>query len=93
MSLNVDNMVDEFNMKPKSSKRHCKSSKSSKVQGKTSKVVHGKSYKENDDASDHAFSNALQRDSLSNNGGNMRLQNTIYAKSLASIVACWIMIM
>ena len=93
MSLNVDNIVDEFNMKPKSSKRHCKSSKSSKVQGKTGKVVYGKSYKENDE-SDHAFSNALQRASLSNSGGNMRLlQNTMYVITLASMVTCWIMIM
>ena len=92
MSLNVDNVVSEFNMKPKSSKRHCKSSKSSKVQGKTDKHVYGKSYKENDSASDHTFSNALQRDSLSNNGGNMRLhQTTIYVTTLASIITCWIM--
>ena len=91
MSLNVDTMMDEFNMKPKSSKRHCKSSKSSKVQGKTGKLVHGKSYKENDTASGHTFSNALQRASLSN-GGDRRLLNMIYV-TLASVVTCWIMIM
>jgi len=94
MSLNVDTMMDQFNMKPKSSKRHCKSSKSSKVQGKTDKHVYGKSYKENDGASGHTFSNALQRDSLSNNGGNRRLQDTtIVTLSASIIVACWIMIM
>jgi len=91
MNLNVDTIMDEFNMKPKSNKRHCKSSKSSKVQGKTDKVVHGKSYKENDGASGHTFSNSLQRASLSNNGGNMRmLQNTTIAITL---LACWVMIM
>ena len=91
MSLNVDTVMDEFNMKPKSSKRHCKSNKSSKVQGKTDKHVYGKSYKENDD---HTFSNALQRASLSNNGGDRRLhQSMMYVTSLASIVACWIMLM
>jgi len=93
MSLNVDTMMDEFNMKPKTSKRHCKSSKSSKVQGKTGKVVYGKSYKENDGASDHTFSNALERASLSNNGVVTRLKNTtIHVTSLASIVTCWIML-
>ena len=94
MSLNVDTVMDEFNMKPKSMK-HCKSSKSSNgvVQGKTSKVVYGKAYKENDSASGHTFSNALQRDSLSNSGVDMRWQNSIYVTTLASVVACWIMIM
>jgi len=92
MSLNVDTIMDQFNMKPKSMKQYCKSSKSSKVQGKTDKVVYGKSYKENDDASDHAFSNALQRASLFN-GEDRRLQNMIYVTLLASIVACWIIIM
>ena len=92
MSLNVDTVMDQFNMKPKSSKRHCESSKSSKVQGKTDKLVYGKAYKENDGASDHTFSNALERASLSNNGGNMRLhQTTIYVTTLASIITCWIM--